>query len=232
MGNFDHFNAPPSIISASEPHMALAFVLDTSKSMALPFEDPRIKHLNEGLNRFKEAACENKQTREILDVAIIGFNDTYKVIQPFYPVEYMAPVELVATGRTKMADAIETALDMVDDRSRFYRRTGAEPYKPWVILVSDGTPDDDVSFVANRIRKMEQQEKVSFRSLGVEGYNPQVLRNLSGPKVIRLIGADFTSFFDWVNKSMRSISQSTPGMRPVPVKPTGNVVVDVDTDWD
>jgi uncharacterized protein YegL len=35
---------------------------------------------------------------------------------------------------------------------------------------------------------------------------------------------DFTTFFDWVNKSMRSISQSAPGQKPVGIPLPGNVV--------
>jgi len=121
---------------------------------------------------------------------------------------------------------------MVDERSRFYRRSGSEPYKPWVLMITDGEPDSDVnlSAVTQRIKSMEQAGKVSFRSLGVEGYNPKILHELSGEKVMKLFGTDFSSFFDWVNKSMRSVSQSSPGERPKAEKLSGNVVVD--TDWD
>jgi uncharacterized protein YegL len=208
--------------------MALVFLVDTSGSMT---GDP-IESLNKGLNRFKAEVCENKQTKDILDVAIIEFNSNNSVVQEFVPVEYMDEVNLTTTGTTMMSPAINRALDMVDERSRFYRRSGTEPYKPWVILITDGEPDsdDDISAVAQRIKDMEDNGKVSFRSLGVEGYNSKILHELSGEKVIKLIGIDFTSFFDWVNKSMRSVSQSSPGEKPKAEKLTGNVIVD--TDWD
>jgi len=221
-----NFERPPEIIAASEPHMALVFLLDTSGSMA----NGPIEALNAGLNRFKAEVCENKKTKEILDVAIIEFNSNYTVVQEFVPVEYMEPVNLVATGMTYMSPAIDKALEMVNDRSRFYRRAGTEPYKPWIILISDGAPMDDISAVTGKIKQMEEDGKVSFRSLGVEGYDPNVLHQLCGPKVMKLLGTDFSSFFDWVNKSMRSVSQSSPGEKPTPEKLTGNVVVD--TDWD
>ena len=220
------FERPPEIIAPSEPHMALVFLLDTSGSMS----GSPIEALNKGLNRFKTEVCENKQTREILDVAIIEFNSVYNVVQEFVPVEYMNPVNLVATGGTLMSPAIEKALEMVNERSRFYRRAGTEPYKPWIILISDGAPGDDISAVTSKIKQMEEDGKVSFRSLGVEGYDSNILHQLCGPKVMKLMGTDFSSFFDWVNKSMRSVSQSSPGEKPTPEKLTGNVVVD--TDWD
>ena len=222
------FNEVPAIINASDSHMALVFLLDTSGSMG----GAPIRSLNEGLNKFKTEVCENKQTRDILDVAIIEFNSNFKVVQDFVPVEYMDTVNLGTTGSTMMSPAINKALDMVDERSRFYRRSGSEPYKPWVLMITDGEPDsdDNLSAVTQRIKSMEQAGKVSFRSLGVEGYNPKILHELSGEKVMKLFGTDFSSFFDWVNKSMRSVSQSSPGERPKAEKLSGNVVVD--TDWD
>jgi uncharacterized protein YegL len=206
--------------------MALVFLLDTSGSMS---GDP-IRHLNEGLNRFKAEVCKDKQTRDILDVAIIEFNTTHRVVQDFVPVEYMEEITLAASGGTNMTPAIEAALDMVNDRSKFYKKSGTVPYKPWVILISDGAPLDDISGAVKRIKDMEENGKVSFRSLGVEGYDPKVLHDLSGQKVMKLTGTDFTSFFDWVAKSMRSVSQSSPHEKPEAVKLSGNVVVD--TDWD
>jgi uncharacterized protein YegL len=216
----------PAIISASEPHMALAFLLDTSLSMG---GEP-IRELNAGLNRFKAEVCKSKQTRDILDIAIIEFNSEHRVVQQFVPIEYMKKVNLDAGGGTYMTRAIAKALDMVTERSRFYRRSGSEPYKPWIILVSDGAPSDGIRDIAKRIKDMEANQMLSFRSLGVEGYDSKALHTLSGPKVMKLIGTDFTSFFDWVDKSMRAISQSSPGEKPKAVNLTGNVVVD--TDWD
>jgi uncharacterized protein YegL len=216
----------PAIINANEPHMALVFLLDTSGSM----NGEPIRQLNEGLNEFKLKVCESKQTRDILDVAIVEFNNKFDVVQEFVPVEYMDSVNLMANGGTMMTPAIEKALDMVTERSRFYRRSGSEPYKPWVLLISDGAPTDDIISVAQKIKRMESDGKVSFRSLGVEGYDSQVLHILSGSKVMKLLGTDFSSFFDWVNKSMRSVSLGAPGEKPKAVNLTGNVVVD--TDWD
>jgi len=225
------FSEIPAIINPSEHHMALVFLLDTSGSMG----GAPINALNEGLNRFRAEVCQSSQTRDILDVAIIDFNSSYRIAQDFVPVEYMDEVNLSATGTTKMSPAIREALEMVNERSRFYRRSGTEPYKPWIILISDGAPDadDDITIVAQEIREMEAAGKVSFRSLGVQGYDAKTLHTLCDGKVMKLEGTDFTSFFDWVNKSMRSVSQSSPGEKPKTERLTGNVVIDVQNpDWD
>jgi len=214
--------SPPTIINASESHMALLFLLDTSTSM----EGDPIRELNAGLNRFKAEVCKDKQTRDILDVAIVEFNSKHRIVQDFSPVEYMENVNLVADGGTCMAPAIETALDMVTERSRFYRKTGSVAYKPWIFLISDGAPTDNISSATQRIKEMEKDGKVSFRSLGVEGYDSEVLHKLCGDKVLKLNGTDFASFFDWMNMSLRSVSESSPGEKPKAVRLLGNVTRD------
>ena len=135
----------PSILNSSEPHMALLFLVDTSGSMGWPATNPPIRHLNDGLNRFKKEVAENKQTKDILDVAVVEFNTNHRIIQEFLPVSHMNPVELTATGGTVLSPAIREALNLVNERSRFYRDLGTPPYKPWVILISDGAPSDDIT---------------------------------------------------------------------------------------
>jgi uncharacterized protein YegL len=212
----------PTIINASESHMALVLVLDASYSM----EGNPIKQLNEGVNRFKEQVCRDKQTRDILDVAIIQFNDDYEVVQDFAPIEYMEHIQLEADGGTYYTAPISEALKMVTERSRFYRRAGSEPYKPWVILVTDGEPVDDITAVAKEINEMQEDGRVRFLTMGVGNYNPNSLKKLTDAN-FRMDGYDFTSFFDWVAKSMRSVSQTAPGEKPSLPPLEGNVYRDV-----
>lgn len=201
------FNDVPKIVNVSEPHMALLFLLDTSGSMVgMPIEE-----LNAAINRFKEQVCEDEKTKQILDVAIIEFNSDWRVIQDFVPVEFMQKVELEASGSTYLEDALDKAIQMVDDRSRFYRRSGCEPYKPWIVLISDGEPFDNPETLSSKIENMVSKEKLAFWSLAVPGANTELLHKLSGKRVLNLEDYDFKGFFDWVNKSMRAVSTSSPG---------------------
>jgi len=215
----------PQIINANEHHMACLLLLDTSGSMD---GDP-INQLNAALNKFKIDVCQDKTTRDVLDIAIVEFNSAPNVVQEFVPIEYMKPVNLSAGGSTNMEPAISIAIDMVNVRSRFYRHSGTEPYKPWIIMISDGF-GGNVDNIAQIIHEMESKDKLKFFSLGVEGYDPKVLHQLSGDKVMKLAGYDFTSFFNWVNKSMRSVSVSSPGEKPKGVPLPENVDKDTD-DW-
>lgn len=207
----------PPIVNASEHHMALLFLVDTSGSMGMQipgtYSSP-IMELNNALNRFKAQVCSDEHTKDILDVAIVEFNNEYRVVQEFSPVEYMKPVELQPYGATYMNGALEVAINMVTERSRFYRRSGAEPYKPWIVLISDGAPmDQSLDAMVQKINSLVEDEKLAFWSLAVEGADMEVLHRLSGKRVLKLEGYDFAGFLDWTTKSMRAVSVSSPGER-------------------
>lgn len=216
------FGDAPIIVNANEPHMALLFLLDTSGSMTgMPIEE-----LNSGINRFKKQVCEDEKTKSVLDVAIIEFNSNWKVVQDFVPVEYMKEVNLEAGGSTYLQKPLEKAIEMVDERSRFYRRSGSEPYKPWIVLISDGEPFDNPEELASTINEMVSKEKLAFWSLAVPGANTELLHKLSGKRVLNLEEYDFKGFFDWVNKSMRAVSTSSPGEKPKGQELPSTVTID------
>ena len=221
MEQFNFENAP-QIVSPSEPHMALLFLVDTSGSMS----GQPIEELNKGLNRFKEEVCKDEKTRDILDIAIIDFNDKWKLGQEWIPVEYMKKTDFEADGCTYMSGALQKALDMIDERSRFYRRSGTEPYKPWIVLISDGAPFDDVDELATAINEKVEMNKLAFWSLAVPGADLEVLHKLSGRRVLNLADYDFAGFFDWVNKSMRAVSVSSPGEKPKGAELPSTITID------
>jgi uncharacterized protein YegL len=198
---------PP--INVGEPHMACLFLVDTSGSM----DGQPIAQLNAGLERFKFDVAGDEKTRRILDVAIVEFNDGVNVVQGFVPIEDMLPVDLTADGSTNMRPAIEMGMLMVQERSKVYYNTGTVPYKPWIILISDGVPDDPIDGIAQTVRDQEAKEKLKFWCLGVEGFDESTLKKLAPEKTFLLNGYNFAGFFDWVHKSLKAVSESSPGQR-------------------
>jgi len=133
---------------------------------------------------------------------------------------------LTSDGGTYYSEPIQEALRMVDERSRFYRRSGSEPYKPWIILVTDGAPLDPIDAAVKEVFYAQEMGKARFIALGVGNYDTNVLKQLTDV-VFRMEGTDFKPFFKWVAKSMRSVSQTSPGEKP-PLPPLeGNVYRDV-----
>jgi hypothetical protein len=218
----------PQIVNASESHMACLFLLDTSTSM----QGEAIEELVSALNRFKVEVCEDKTTRDVLDVAIVEFNSTVNIVQEFVPIEYMEPVSLTAHGGTDMNAGLRTAIDMVIERGRFYRRSGAQPYCPWIVMITDGGANASIDNVAEEILSLDQQDKLRLWSLAVKGADTKILNKLGhGKRVLALEGYDFSKFFDWVNKSMRSISVSSPGEKARGQELPDNVNKAIDDDW-
>jgi len=200
----------PVIKNANEHHMAVLFLLDTSFSMA----GKPIEELNLGLQRFKEQVCLDPITREVLDVAVVEFNSVACVVQPFVPVDCMEPMNLQASGDTNMEAGLNLAMNMVDQRYRFYKQMGTVPYCPWIIMLTDGFPND-TSFIdemASNILSQDRNDKMRFWSMAVSGANTALLNRLGhGERVLSIKDYNFTSFFDWLHKSFRKVSSSAVG---------------------
>lgn len=221
-------NDNPRIVNASESHMACLFLVDTSGSM----QGEPINELVSALNRFKTEVCEDNVTRKVLDVAIVQFDSEVNIVQEFVPVEYMDEVSLEAYGGTDMNSGLRAAIDMVVERSRFYCHTGTQPYCPWIVMITDGYPNDSIDEVAEEILALDNQDKLRLWSLAVKGADTKLLNKLGhGKRVLELDGYDFTGFFDWVNKSMRSISVSSPGEKPKGQELPDTISKVIDDDW-
>jgi uncharacterized protein YegL len=232
------YNTGNTIDCANASHMALCFVLDISGSM----QGPAIDALNDGMNRFKEMACRDSDTVGMLDVAIIAFDHEFEVLQNFLPVSEMMHINLAARGGTCFAAPMRAAIQMVKDRTKFYKQY-TTPYKPWIVLVTDGQKEahesqQDFDSIVEELRQQQTEQKLAVRALGVEGYDPKTLNLLADYKradgtgwyknVLTLNGYDFTDFFNWALKSMAAISHSSPGQAvpPVSLQKNGNVSVD------
>ena len=50
---------------------------------------------------------------------------------------------LNAGGSTAMVNALNDAIDKGEARKQWYKSTNQAYYRPWIILMTDGEPDDD-----------------------------------------------------------------------------------------
>jgi uncharacterized protein YegL len=197
---------PPKIAAPGEPHLACVLLLDTSSSMA----GPPIDSLNKALQDFKNKVSMDEMAQKRVDIAIVEFNSVTNVVQEFTPISQMNPVTLKADGLTAMGAGINKAIDMVKERNRFYNSLGTPVYKPWIFMITDGAPTDDIE---NAVRRLQEEEskgkhgKLKFFALGVAGYNKPTLFRLT-KRVMELSGTDFTGIFNWMSESMVAISVS------------------------
>jgi uncharacterized protein YegL len=203
------FNEEPRVAAPNEPHLACVLLLDTSGSMS----GPALDSLNQAINNFIQQTSMDAMAMKRVDVAIITFDDKPELVMPFTPISQMQPVNLTAGGLTAMGAGINMAIDQVKERNRFYASLGTPCFKPWIFMITDGSPTDDISTAVQRIQEEESKGthgKLKFFALGVSNYNKQVLFQLT-KRVMELEDTDFSGIFDWMSESMCAISVSRVG---------------------
>lgn len=131
---------------------------------------------------------------------------------PFTPMASVPePAKFVANGMTAMGDALRIAERDLQARRELYRSQGVSSYRPWIVLMTDGGPNDNWEDVAQRIRA--EAERGKFMYIGVEIGNYadhstmcKILPAEPGP--VKLQGLRFKQFFRWLTDSLRIVSQS------------------------
>jgi uncharacterized protein YegL len=219
----------PNMAAPNEPHLACVLLLDTSSSMS----GPPIDSLNKALQDFKQKVSLDELAQKRVDIAIVEFNSTARLVQPFTPISQMEPVTLRADGTTAMSAGINIAIDELKKRNRFYHENGTPCFKPWIFMITDGEPTDDIESAKYRIQEEENKGKhgkLKFFALGVSNYNKDILFSLT-KRVIELREANFASIFNWMSESMVAISVSRVGDEaPLPQLPENARKVDPNRD--
>lgn len=185
-------------------------VLDVSGSM----RGKRIEELNKGLQDFYNEISADETTSQRLEVSIITFGSFAKTIQTPKLVENFTMPTLTAEGSTVLVSAVNQAIDLVEERKNWYKSTNQTYYRPWIILMTDGEPDDDqnVDKLSERIKQDTQNKRYVFLPIGVEGANMNVLSKIQGDiKPMKLQGTKFSSFFKWLSASMGTIVNAEAG---------------------
>lgn len=217
------------IAAVNEPHMAVLFLLDTSGSMnGKPLEE-----LIEGYKQFLHQSSMDELAMKRVDIAAMQFGSTIKPVQDFIPlskaIEMPVP-SLTADGQTPMGEAIEKAIQIVRERCRVYDEAGIPHYKPWIFMITDGAPTDEITNAKELIRQREDTGRLKFFSVGVNGANIDVLRSLSKRTIQATEKDRFKDIFNWISKSMSIISASRVEENPqLPELPENFRVVP--TDW-
>lgn len=190
----------------SEPRCPCILLLDVSGSM---FGAP-IKALNDGLHIFRDDLNKDGLTKKRVEVAIVTFESTVKVVQDFVTADKFQPPTLEVGGATYMGAGIDKALDILQARKASYKANAINYYRPWIFMITDGSPSDNevVDRAAQRIRDEEARKKVAFFAVGVEGVNMTRLSQIVVRPPMKLTGLNFEEMFQWLSASMSGVSHS------------------------
>lgn len=198
----------PEFVENPEPRCPVILLCDTSGSM----QGEPINALNMGLAAFQKDVYKDEIASLRVEVALVTFGPV-RLAQDFVTIDNFTPPRLEASGVTPMGEAIEYALDLLEQRKETYKNNGVQYYRPWVFLITDGAPTDSWQNAAYRIREAEAQRRMLFFAVGVEGADMNKLRQIALPErpPVLLNGLDFTSMFQWLSTSMKRVSGSKVG---------------------
>ena len=192
-----------------EPRCPVVLLLDTSGSM----DGVAIEQLNQGIRTFQQAVLQDAKASLRVELAVVTFNTSVNVSQEFVSIDSFSAVDLVASGTTNMGAGIERALNMAEQRKAFLKSQGNAYYKPWVLMITDGTPTDEWKEAASKVHSAVENQKLSFFAVGVKGADMSVLKQVASPKLppVMLDGLKFNEMFVWLSKSMIRVSASKVG---------------------
>jgi len=197
------------LIDNPTPRIPICLVLDTSGSMA----GAPINELQEGVSIFYQALEEDEIAKLSAEIAVVTFgNGGVQVLNDFSSLERQSIPRLQAGGLTPMGEAIEKALDLLENRKNEYKAAGVDYYQPWMVVMTDGLPTDDVNNAIIRTRELVDNRKLVVFPIAIgDNADKQVLQALSNKPPLKLKGLNFKDFFVWLSKSVSKVSQSTPG---------------------
>lgn len=196
-----------------ETHVACVLLLDTSESMNYPTEEPSIRALNEGIHIFRDQASKDEVAKNTMDVAVVEFNSRVNVISDFVPVSDLKLPWMQASGCTSMGAGLVEAIKLAKKRSRQYQLAGTDAHIPWIVMITDGEPTDNLDEAKRLLREEEGKGNYGHLKLWIiatEGANLKICKELT-KRVIYLKDKNYCSIFDWTRKSMVAMSLSKPG---------------------
>lgn len=208
------FSAIPGVefIDNTNQRTPCVLVLDASGSMA---GEP-MAQLNAGLEIFAQELKNDAMAAmrvQVLVIAVGGFEDV-QILQPWTDAVDFKPPVIQANGMTPLGKGMDLALDEVRNQKAVYDANGISSTRPWVIMISDGCPNDfGWEQAAQRCRQEESDKRVVVFPIGTESADFAALGQFSNKTPKKLKGLQFRELFIWLSRSMSTVSASVPGER-------------------
>lgn len=206
------------VIKEARP-LPVLLLIDNSGSMA----NEKINTVNVAIKEMIAEFSDIKNAKGKISIGAITFGNTVEVVQKIDKIENVSIPEFSAAGKTWMGQAIDMAVDMLEDKEQVPERA----YTPTIILLSDGLPSDcpgkmnplNYDFSEweplQRLHSSERLKKCPKLALGIgEGTNYNMLNAFINDPEVPVIKANdlatITKFFQWVTYSIskRSVSSN------------------------
>lgn len=141
-------------------------------------------------------------------------------VSPFVPASRFEVPRLQAGGVTRMTEAVDLAMRVIEDEKRALRSRNLSYYRPVVWCVTDGVPtdvagrpSDDWRRLPEIIAREERLKRFAFFAAGVGeigAHGQEVLATLAPESNFKLEGFDFTLVLQLVSASAESAAHDDP----------------------
>ena len=207
------FNPGNYTVPTAKP-LPVIFLLDVSGSM----NGSKIANLNQAVEEMLQSfSAENMMETEIR-VSVITFGSQVKLHLPLTKADEIKWTQLAADGCTPLGTALRMAKDMIEDKDQIPSRA----YRPAVILVSDGQPNDDWEHPLENFISSGRSSKCDRMALAIgrdadEGVLGKFVAGTTNPLFHAENAAKLKDFFKFVTMSVTVRSKSrTPNSVPTP----------------
>jgi len=203
-------------VSLARP-LPVILMADVSGSMAA---DGKIEALNSAVAEMIAAFAEEDDGRAEIHVSVVTFGGDARLHVESTPASEVRWTPMRAYGRTPLGAALDLVTDLVEDRERLPKRA----YRPTLVLVSDGLPNDEWRGPLDRLQASASACRAQRFALGIGAdADHDVLRAFLGDAQERVFDAhearEIRRFFQWVTMSVTSRSRSARPNLSVEVDP-------------
>lgn len=188
-------------------------VIDVSGSMA----DDSLEEVNKGLVTFKDEILEDPVARLRVELAIVTFGSDANIVREFSSLDEYEMPELTISGLTNMVAGFREGLSLIGERKAYYRESGQQYYRPYLILVTDGIPtntSEEMEGLKSELAEGVEGKHYNVWSFGVTGADMQILNDLNPGHAKYINDSNFNGFFKWLSASFKVISRSKEGDTP------------------
>lgn len=220
---------PTKFVAPTAKPLPVILLLDVSGSM----NGAKIQNLNEAVRDMVDTFRDAEKGETEIHVAMITFGAEVRLHQPLTSATNITWRDLNASGMTPLGTALKMAKAMIEDKDVIPSRA----YRPTVVLVSDGQPNDSWEQPLEDFIKGGRSSKCDRMALAIgadadERVLGKFIQGTSNPLFYAENAKQLRDFFKFVTMSVTMRSQSRDknavpnpnaiGIKPATINAKGN----------
>ena len=197
-----------SFVANTARPLPVIVLADTSGSMG---DNGKIEALNQALREMIRSFATESRVRAEIQVGIITFSGTSADVHlPLTPAHQILETKtMIARGKTPMGAAFDAVRTLLEDRDLIPARA----YRPALVLISDGLPNDDWEQPLSRLQSSERAKKATRFAMSIgDDANDEMLSKFLNDKEAPLFktheARDIHRFFKAITMSVTSRTSS------------------------